>query len=70
VPAAIIAALAIYGIVHPGLAILWSHAAYAMEPQMSYILTLGSFVTVLVSQLPRSAVRLDPFAGRAYSPRL
>jgi serine/threonine protein kinase len=53
-PAAIVAALAVYGIIHPGLAILWSHTGYGMEPQLSYFLTLGSFVTILASQLPRS----------------
>lgn len=53
-PGAIVPALAVYGIVHTGLAILLSRVSYATHPELSHFLTLGAFVAILASQWPRS----------------
>jgi predicted Ser/Thr protein kinase len=54
VPAAIVPALAVYGLFHTGLAILLSHGEYSTKPELAHFLSLGAFVVILASQRPRT----------------
>jgi hypothetical protein len=57
VPGTIVPGLAVYGLLHTAAVMMLLRLSDAMHPELSHFLTLGAFVTIVASQMPRRQPR-------------